>query len=207
MRTQSGRPALVLVAVLMAVAGLTACIPDGGPTPSPSPSTTTGAPSTASPTPSPTAPSGSPSPDTETTSPAPPPSAAPLPSGPGQGNAELAIMIKPSDTAAATNFTLVCQNGLAAVESQHPNAAAACIAIKNNPAILSPVPAGKKQVCTQQAKVADAQPAIYGGPQVATVTGVVDGQPVQVSFSQKDGCEIAAWNAAKDVLGSSGGAS
>ena len=45
MRTQSGRPALVLAAVLMAVAGLTACTPDGGPTPSPSPSTTTGAPS------------------------------------------------------------------------------------------------------------------------------------------------------------------
>ena len=209
MRTQSGRPALVLAAVLMAVAGLTACIPDGGPRPSPSPSTTTGAPSTAPPTPAPTAPSGSPSPDTETTSPAPPPSAAPLPTGPGQGNAELAIMIKPSDTAAATNFTLVCQNGVPAAESQHPNAAAACIAIKNNPAILSPVPADKKQVCTQQAPVAApaGQPAIYGGPQVATVTGVVDGRPVQVSFSQKDGCEIAAWNAAKDVLGSSGGAS
>lgn len=196
MRTQSGRPALVLAAVLMAVAGLTACTPNSGPSPSPSPSTTTGTPS-ASPSPSPTAPSGSPSPETETTSPAPSPSAVPLPSGPGQGNAELAIMIKPSETAAATNFTLVCQNGVPAAESQHPNPAAACIAIKNNPAILSPVPAGKDRTCTQQ----------YGGPQVATVTGVVDGHPVQATFSLKDGCEIAAWNAAKDVLGSSGGKS
>ncbi|MGO4804314.1 SSI family serine proteinase inhibitor [Arthrobacter sp. 2MCAF15] len=196
MLTQSGRPALVLAAVLMAVAGLTACTPNGGPSPSPSPSTTTGTPS-ASPSPSPTAPSGSPSPETETTAPAPSPSAVPLPSGPGQGNAELAIMIKPSETAAATNFTLVCQNGVPAAESQHPNAAAACIAIKNNPAILSPVPAGKDRTCTQQ----------YGGPQVATVTGVVDGHPVQATFSLKDGCEIAAWNAAKDVLGSTGGKS
>ena len=106
-------------------------------------------------------------------------------------------MIKPSETGTATNFTLVCQNGVPAAESQHPNAAAACIAIKNNPAILSPVPAGKDQTCTQQ----------YGGPQVATVTGVVDGRPVQATFSLTDGCEIAAWNAAKDVLGSSGGAS
>ncbi|SDL08481.1 hypothetical protein SAMN04487916_105277 [Arthrobacter sp. ov407] len=205
MRTQSGRPALVLAAVLMAVAGLAACTPNGGPTPSPSTSTTPGTPSS----PAPTAPSGSPSPDTETTSPAPPPSAVPLPSGPGQGNAELAIMIKPSETGTAANFTLVCHNGVPAAESQHPNAAAACIAIKKNPAILSPAPAGKDRVCTQQATVQQAtgQPAIYGGPEVATVTGVVDGHQVQATYSQTDGCEIAAWNAAKDVLGSSGGAS
>jgi hypothetical protein len=193
MRTQSGRPALVLAAVLMAVAGLTACTPNGGPTPSPSSGTTTGTPSS----PSPTAPSGSPSPETETTSPAPSPSAAPLPSGPGQGNAELAIMVKPNETGTAANFTLVCQNGVPAAESQHPNAAGACIAIKNNPAILSPAPPAKNQTCTQQ----------YGGPQVATVTGVVDGRAVQANFSLTNGCEIAAWKAAKDVLGSSGGAS
>ena len=46
----------------------------------------------------------------------------------------------------------------------------------------------------------------YGGPQEATVTGVVDGQPVETTFTLRDGCEIAAWNAAKDVLGSTGGA-
>jgi hypothetical protein len=201
MPTQSGRPALVLAAALMVVAGLAACTPNGGPAPSPSASTSAATPASPSPgTPSGSqsaSPSGTPSPDTETTAPAPSPTAAPLPTGPGQGNAELAIMIKPSETATATNFTLVCQNGVHAPESQHPNAAAACVAIKNNPAILSPVPAGKGQVCTQ----------VYGGPQVATVTGVVDGRPVQASFSLKDGCEIAAWNAAKDLLGSSGGAS
>ena len=65
------------------------------------------------------------------------------------------------------------------------------------PAILSPAPPAKNQTCTQQ----------YGGPQVATVTGVVDGRAVQVNFSLTNGCEIAAWKAAKDVLGSSGGAS
>jgi hypothetical protein len=205
MRTQSGRPALVLAAALMVAAGLAACTPNGGPSPSPSASTTT-APSSPSPgTPSGTA-TGTPSPDTETTAPAPSPTAAPLPTGPGQGNAELAIMIKPSETGTATNFTLVCQNGAPAPESQHPNAAAACLAIKNNPAILSPLPPGKDQICTQQAP-AQGAPAVYGGPQVATVTGVVDGRPVQASYSLKDGCEIAAWNAAKDVLGSSGGAS
>ena len=117
-------------------------------------------------------------------------------------------MIKPSEAGTATNFTLVCQNGVPAAESQHPNAAAACIAIKNNPAILSPVPAGKDQSLHPAGdRSRGGRQSIYGGPQVATVTGVVDGHQVQATYSQKDGCEIAAWNAAKDVLGSSGGAS
>ena len=171
MPTQSGRPALVLAAALMVVAGLAACTPNGGPAPSPSASTSAATPPAPHrhPVRQPVREPGHPVAGHETTAPAPSPTAAPLPTGPGQGNAELAIMIKPSETATATNFTLVCQNGVPAAESQHPNAAAACVAIKNNPAILSPVPAGKDQVCTQQ----------YGGPQVATVTGVVDGRPVR----------------------------
>jgi hypothetical protein len=172
--------------VLMAVAGLAACNP--GTTPSPSPS----APTTASPS----APPGTLSPDAETTAPAPSPSAAPLTAGPGQGNAELAIMVKPSESGTPANFTLVCQNGVPAAESQHPNAGAACTALKGNAAILSPAPRAADQICTQQ----------YGGPQQATVSGVVDGKPVEAAFSLRDGCDIAAWNAAKDVLGSNAGA-
>ncbi|HSL38013.1 MAG TPA: SSI family serine proteinase inhibitor, partial [Arthrobacter sp.] len=137
-----------------------------------------------------------PSPDTETTSPAPSPTSAPATSGPGQGNAELAIMVKPSAPGTPANFTLVCVDGVPAAESQHPDAAAACLAVKNNAALLSPAPRPTDQACTMQ----------YGGPQEATVTGVVDGRPVEATFTLRDGCEIAAWNAAKDVLGSTGGA-
>jgi Subtilisin inhibitor-like len=177
--------------VLMAVAGLAACNP--GSTPSPSPS----APASGSPSASPgTSSPGTPSPDTETTVPAPSPSAAPLTSGPGQGNAELAIMVQATESGAPANFTLVCQNGAPVPESQHPSAAAACTALKGNAAILSPTPSPGNQSCTQQ----------YGGPQKATVSGVVDGKPVEASFSLSDGCQIAAWNAAKDVLGSGAGA-
>lgn len=191
MRKKLGHAALVL----MAAAGLAACTPGGGTTPSPSPSSTSGSPAPTS-TGSSASSSATTSPDTETTAPAPSPSAVPVTSGPGQGNAELAIMVKPSETGAAANFTLVCQNGAPAAESQHPNAAAACTALKNNAALLGPAPRAKDQACTQQ----------YGGPQQATVTGVVDGTPVEASFSLRDGCEIAAWDAAKDVLGSTGGA-
>ena len=168
--------------VLLAAAGLAACAPGGGPGPSPSATAPTSA--------------STPSPDAETTSPAPSPSAAPLTPGPGQGNAELAIAVTPSETAAPANFTLVCQDGVPAAESQHPSASTACTALKENAAILSPAPKAKDTNCTQQ----------YGGPQKATVTGVVDGRLVEVNFSLIDGCEIAAWNAAKAVLGSTAGA-
>lgn len=182
------RQAWIHALVLVSVAGLAACSPGGGgPTPSPS-ATSASASATATP-----------SPDTETTIPAPspPPSSAPATSLPGKGNAELAIMVKPSESEPALNYTLVCKDGAPADESSHPSAAAACTALKDNPAVLSPAPRSTDQACTQQ----------YGGPQQATVTGIVDDSPVDVSFARRDGCEIGLWNAAKDVIGSAGGVS
>lgn len=174
--------------ILMTAVGLAACSPGGGPAPSPS--------STGPASASASSPGGAPSADTETTAPAPSPSAEAPTAGPGQGNAELAIMIKPSETAKAVNYTLVCKNGVPAAESKHPTAAAACAALKKNAALLSPSPRATNQACTQQ----------YGGPDQATVTGSVDGKAVESKFSLRDGCEIAQWKAAKDILGSTGGA-
>ncbi|MBT2597591.1 SSI family serine proteinase inhibitor [Arthrobacter sp. ISL-72] len=186
------RKAWIHALVLVSVAGLAACSPDGGtPAPSPSTATTGGATTSAEP-------SATPSPDTETTVPAPspPPSSLPPRSGPGKGNAELAIVVKPSESEAAQNYTLVCKDGVPTAESSHPSAAAACAALKDNPAVLSPEPRSTDQACTQQ----------YGGPQEATVTGIVDDVPVDTSFARRDGCEIGLWNGAKDILGSAGGA-
>jgi hypothetical protein len=182
------RKAWIHALVLVSVAGLAACSPGGGgPTPSPS-GTSASVSATATP-----------SPDTESPVPAP---AAPSPSAaatshPGKGNAELAIMVKPSASEPALNYTLVCKDGVPAAESSHPSAAAACSALKDNPAVLSPAPRSTDQACTQQ----------YGGPQEATVTGIVDDSPVDASFARRDGCEISLWNAAKDILGSAGGVS
>ncbi|MCU1517255.1 MAG: serine protease inhibitor [Pseudarthrobacter sp.] len=158
---------------------------------------TSSAPSSTSPgTPAPSA-SSTTAPDTETSVPAPAPSAPPeLPAGPGAGNSELAIMVKPSDTEAAVNYTLVCQDGAPSAESTHPAAEPACAAVKANPSVLTPSTRGTAQACTEQ----------YGGPQTATVTGMVDGTPVDTSFARTNGCEISAWNAAQAILGSSGGA-
>jgi hypothetical protein len=120
----------------------------------------------------------------------------PLGAGPGQGNAELAIVVNPSETEPALSYTLVCQDGLPAAESKHPEAEAACAALKSKPELLNPPARSTDQACTEQ----------YGGPQRASVTGVVDGTPVEVSFARRNGCEIAAWNTAVDVLGTTGGA-
>ncbi|HET7140742.1 MAG TPA: SSI family serine proteinase inhibitor [Arthrobacter sp.] len=182
MRLLTLRPLLVVLA-LAGLAGCTAA-PDGA------------APSSANPTAGSSPAQSSPAPDAETTIPAPSPSAPPAPpAGPGAGNAELAIMVKPSPTEPAVNYTLVCRNGVPTAESKHPKPEAACAALKNNAALLSPAPKTTAQVCTQQ----------YGGPQTATVTGIVDDTPVDVTFARTDGCEIANWNAAQDVLGASGG--
>jgi hypothetical protein len=44
-------------------------------------------------------------------------------------------------------------------------------------------PVGSGALCTQ----------IYGGPQVALVTGTIDGRRVWARFQRRDGCEIARW--------------
>ena len=59
---------------------------------------------------------------------------------------------------------------------------------------------------------AQASNALAGARWWAQANGVsvesrtVDGTAVEAKFSLRDGCEIAQWQAAKDVLGSTGGA-
>lgn len=174
------------VLAVLAVAGLAACTPPpGGGSPSSSaPGSSTSSTPSASPTgllPDETeSPSGKPTPSFTTT--------------PGRGDAELSIIVKPSPTAAEESYTLVCTDGVPAAESHHPTAAAACAALKKNPALLTRTPRPSDQVCDQR----------YGGPQTATVTGAVDGVGVESSYKLTDGCEIAAWAAVADILGSSG---
>ena len=51
-------------------------------------------------------------------------------------------------------------------------------------------PTAADGICTQQ----------FGGPQPATVTGTVDGDQVDATFSRTDGCEISRWDALDAVL-------
>jgi hypothetical protein len=66
----------------------------------------------------------------------------------------------------------------------HPDPNGACDTLLDNEDALKPV-AGDV-ACTE----------IYGGDQIATITGA----GVQASFSRANGCEIARWDALADVL-------
>jgi hypothetical protein len=48
--------------------------------------------------------------------------------------------------------------------------------------------------------------AIYGGPNVARVTGTLRGEPVDALFSLEDGCQIARWERNRALLGPPGNA-
>ena len=133
-----------------------------------------------------------------TSAPVPAPSPAPSPPPaptPGNGDAELSIVFKASPSATAESFTLVCEDGVPAAGTQHPKPEAGCAALKANPAIVIRSPRPTDIACTMQ----------YGGPQTAAVSGAVDGRGFESTFSLTDGCEISAWEAARDVLGSQGG--
>ncbi|WP_416403411.1 SSI family serine proteinase inhibitor [Arthrobacter sp. LFS091] len=137
--------------------------------------------------------SGTPTPGSSGSATQAPSSSAPANSG--NGNAELSIKLMETPEAAPKTFTLVCADGKPAAESKHPSPAEACATIMKNPGILSPAPPRTDMACTMQ----------YGGPATAKVTGSVDGKEVTAAFSRTDGCQIAMWDAAKNILGSDGG--
>jgi hypothetical protein len=66
----------------------------------------------------------------------------------------------------------------------HPDPDGACAALAENEDALEPV--GGDVACTE----------IYGGNQVATITGT----GLHASFSRQNGCEIARWDALRAVL-------
>ncbi|MCZ9883499.1 SSI family serine proteinase inhibitor [Arthrobacter sp. B2a2-09] len=175
------------VLAVLAVAGLAACTPGPGGS---SPSGSAPGSSTSS---SPSSSHTGLLPD-ETESPSGKPTPSFSPTATSRGDAELSIIVKLSPTAAPESYTLVCTGGVPAAESHHPTAAAACAALKKNPALLTRTPRPSDQVCEQR----------YGGPQTAVITGAVDGVGVESSYKLTDGCEISAWASVADILGSSG---
>ena len=60
------------------------------------------------------------------------------------------------------------------------------------PADFEPTPADI--ACTEQ----------FGGPQTAKVTGSLEGEHVEGSFSRRDGCEIARWDKLAALLEQAG---
>jgi hypothetical protein len=78
----------------------------------------------------------------------------------------------------AKEYTLRCNP----VGGTLPHRAAACRKLAGLKAPFAPVP--KNVACTE----------IYGGPQVALVTGRFRGRSVRAAFNRRDGCQIERWN-------------
>ncbi|GAA2617139.1 SSI family serine proteinase inhibitor [Actinomadura fulvescens] len=99
----------------------------------------------------------------------------------------LTVRVKPSAKAPAKTWTLTCDP----VGGDHPKAAQACAAVAKVKDPFQPPPTG--QICTK----------IYGGPQVATVTGTWQGKPVEARFTRADGCELHRWQKLAPLFGDS----
>ena len=104
---------------------------------------------------------------------------------------DLTIRIRQDPDAPEHVFRLVAKDSAPAAESTLPRPAAALAAVERfGEDIFFPKP-GPPKLCTQQ----------YGGPQVAVVTGIFHGRPVNSTFTRTDGCEIARWKAMGALLG------
>ena len=108
---------------------------------------------------------------------------------------DLAIRLREDADAPEYEFRLVARDGHPVAGCTLPDPAAALAAVERfGEDIFFPRP-GPPKLCTQQ----------YGGPQVAVVTGAVNGRPVNVTFRRTDGCEIARWRAMAPLLGGTPG--
>jgi len=96
----------------------------------------------------------------------------------GSGTTSLRIRYWPDGKAgASTLWTLRCTPPA----GTHPRAASACDVLARLADPFAPIP--KDVGCTQ----------IYGGPQVARVSGRLRGRVVWATFQRRDGCEISRW--------------
>jgi hypothetical protein len=111
--------------------------------------------------------------------------------------AQIDLTIRLTEAPGATEhvFRLAAADGHPSPASTLPDPEAALEAVyRFGEDIFFPKP-GPPRLCTQQ----------YGGPQVAVVTGSVNGRTVNARFRRTDGCEIARWKAMAALLGGTPG--
>lgn len=113
------------------------------------------------------------------------PSGTPSPSGSDAGAAELTIALDEGG-GQPTTWQLTCDP----VGGTHPDPQAACGALGNGGAQALTPPKPGSAVCAQ----------VFGGPQVATITGTWRGKAVSTKITRRDGCEIGRWDALAGLL-------
>ncbi len=120
------------------------------------------------------------------------PSGVPVPS---VGRTDLSITVTPSPGAQPQLFRLVVEEGTPGPESTVPDPVAAVAALKRyGQGIFFPVPGPPRQ-CMD----------VFGGTQVAVVTGTFNGRSVNATFTRTDSCQTARWQALAPLFGAVAG--
>ncbi len=100
--------------------------------------------------------------------------------------ADLSIRVEHPDRE-VIEYRLSCLGDTATVtpDDVDVDAEAACLALARSDVVTRLVEGPPEdQVCTEQ----------YGGPDLATITGTIDGQPVDATVDRTDGCGISDWD-------------
>jgi hypothetical protein len=106
--------------------------------------------------------------------------------------AELTITATLDDGAEERRVVLTCpaDDSTAALWPGGAVVAEACAALADPEVLDALRPPPADQVCTE----------VYGGPEVATVTGTVAGAPVDARVDRTNGCGIARWDVLAPLL-------
>ena len=123
--------------------------------------------------------------DTVTTVPEDPPSSTSETSEPAPAT-ELVITTSDGGNNSQGSHRLTCDPE----GGDHPDPAAACAALEEAGGAEALAAPRKDERCTMQ----------FGGPETASVTGVVDGEQVEATFARTNGCEIGRWEALEPLL-------
>lgn len=109
--------------------------------------------------------------------------------------AALRIVVRDTSSAMPQTATLGCGDkaeGTGFLADREKAAAACNLVIGNTEAAkLLAQPAPADRMCTM----------VFGGPQVAQVTGTLRGRIIDRTFKRRNGCEIADWNSLVVLLG------
>lgn len=108
---------------------------------------------------------------------------------------DLTINLTGAPGATPRQFRLVADGSAPAAGTTLPDPAAALAAVKQYGAELLLKFPDPNRICTDQ----------YGGPEVAVVTGWLDGKAVNATFKRTNGCEIASWQALAPLFGAPAG--
>ena len=98
---------------------------------------------------------------------------------------DLTVEADAGDGSPSQSWTLTCDG---AADGTLPDPATACAHLQGMDEPFAPLPNGV--ACTEQ----------FGGAQTAHVSGVWDGDPVDLELSRSDGCRIAQWDGLGPLL-------